>query len=94
MTRVTSFKPTGLKVLVEPIYDAPKVGRILVPDAHREERPQEATVVALGPKAKLDVKVGDRVLTDAFAGTLIEINGKKHRLLEPGDVLALVEQAI
>lgn len=93
MQRVTSFKPTGAGVLVEPIYQKPQIGRIVVPEAHREDRPQEAVIAALGPKAKIDAKVGDRVITDAFAGTWLEINGRRHRLLKPEDVLALVEQA-
>lgn len=89
---MTKFKPTGARILVQPIFAEPKIGAIYVPDAHKESRPQEATVVAMGPKARIDAKVGDRVLTDAFAGTWIEVDGQKHRLLEPCDLIAVVEQ--
>lgn len=92
MQRVTSFRPVGTKVLVEPIYQQAQVGRIHVPEAYKEDRPQEACVVAVGPRAKVEVKVGDRVLTDAFAGTHIAINGKVHRLMEQGDLVAVVGQ--
>lgn len=89
-----NLRAIGNKVLVQPIYQPSQVGSIYIPQGHAEDRPQEATVVAIGPQAKVDVQVGDRVITNAHAGQWLQVDGKKHRLLEPQDVIALVEQAL
>lgn len=80
--------------MCQPLTDRPQVGRIVIPDAHREPYPQEASVVAVGPKVKLPIRVGDRVLTDAFAGQRVEVGGVVQRLLDEKDVIAVVEQAL
>ena len=87
------FQPTGQKVLIEPIWQGPQVGLIHVPEAYREDRPEEGTVVAIGKRVKTDARIGDRVLTDRFAGKWVEIGGARYRLLEPQELLAVIEEA-
>jgi chaperonin GroES len=87
------FRPTNNRILVEPIHGAPQRGAIHLPEAHRESRPAEAMVVALGPRNELPIRVGDRVLTERYNGNEVHIGGKAYRLLEPVDVIALVTDA-
>ena len=60
-----NFKPLADRVLVEPTpAESKTVSVIIIPDTAKE-KPQEGTVVAVGPGKKDEpttVKVGDKVL--------------------------------
>ena len=49
-----------------------------------------ATVVAVGPEAPEELKVGDRVIYSKFAGESFDVDGKDCLLLEAKDILAKV----
>lgn len=55
-----------------------------------KEKPQVAEVVAVGPE-KMDVKVGDKVLTNKYAGTEVKMDGETYTILKVEDILAIVE---
>ena len=63
-----------------------------------KEKPQVAEVVAVGPgtvvdgkEIKMEVKVGDRVLTSKYSGTEVKFDGQEYTILKQGDILAVVE---
>ena len=73
-----------------------KSGIILTGSA--KEKPQVAEVVAVGPGkvkdgtlVKPEVKVGDKVLTNKYAGTEVKMDGVEYTILGEGDILAIVE---
>lgn len=84
------FTPTRARILVEPVQAEPAVGTIIIPEKARETRPSEAVVVALGPRNRLPVRVGDRVLTQRFDGTDVQIGERRYRLLDPENVIAII----
>ena len=95
------LRPTGDKVLVEPIEAKEakgKTGGIIIPDTAKE-KPMEGLVVAVGPgktgddgkKVPLEVKPGDRVLVGKYGGTEIKLEGKEYRILDREDLLAILE---
>ncbi len=65
-----------------------------------DEKPQEATVVAVGPGAKfadgtlmtLDVQVGDKVIFSKYQGTEIEHEGKKYLIIAYRDIFAVINE--
>ena len=64
----------------------------------REEKPQIAVVVAVGPggiidgkEVKMSVKEGDRVVAAKYSGTDIKIDGEEYTILHQSDILAIVE---
>jgi chaperonin GroES len=73
-------------------------GGIIIPDTAKE-KPQEATVVAVGNgKAledgsvrPLEVKVGDTILFSKYGGTEVKIGGEEHLILREDDVIGIVE---
>ncbi len=73
-------------------------GGILLPE-QAKEKPQKGTVAAVGPGKLLDsgnrgplsVKVGDEVFYAKYAGTDVEISGKKYTVLRENDVLAIID---
>ena len=92
------IQPLGDRVLVETVEDSEQVkGGIVIPDSAKE-KPQEATVVALGTgkiddngkKVPFDVKVGDIVLTSKYGGTDVKYNDKDFKILGSSDILAII----
>ncbi|MCI5605839.1 MAG: co-chaperone GroES [Treponema sp.] len=89
-----TVKPLADRVLVKNDKAETKTSSgIIIPDA-AQEKTQTATVVAVGPgteKEKITVKVGDRIMYDKYAGTLIKIDGEDHLLLKMADIIATIE---
>lgn len=92
------LKPLEDRVVVEPKEAEDKTASgIILPDT-AQEKPQEATVVAIGPgKAsdsgtivKMTVKVGDNVLYGKYSGTEVNVNGKDYLIMRESDILAIL----
>lgn len=72
-------------------------GGIVIPD-NSAEKPTRGEVVAVGngklnddgSRAKLTLKVGDKVLFGQYSGTEITIDGEKVLIMREDDVLATV----
>ncbi|KXU37142.1 co-chaperone GroES [Cephaloticoccus primus] len=93
-----SIKPIGDRVLVQHIEEKEQVrGGIIIPDSAKE-KPQEATVIALGTGKKdeqgknvpFEVKVGDKVLISKYGGTEVKIDDQKFTIVREDDILGVV----
>ena len=95
-----NLKPLGGRVEVEPI-EAEDItsGGIFLPETAKE-KPQKGTIVACGEgerddkgkRIPMDVKVGDVVLFNKYAGTEIKVDGKKVTILRENEILAIIEK--
>jgi len=73
-------------------------GGIIIPDTAKE-KPQRATVVAVGDgkvldngsRLQLNVKVGDTVLFGKYSGTEIKLDGKEFIIMKEEEVLGILE---
>ena len=93
------IKPLGNHVLVEPAEEKEvKKGGIIIPDTAKE-KPTEGIVRAVGPGKKdddgktipIEVKEGDRVMITKYGGTEVKLDSKEYKILNSGDLLAIVE---
>jgi chaperonin GroES len=93
------LKPLADRVLVRP-EDAEEAlpSGLVIPDTAKE-KPQEGTVLAVGPGAlyegkrvPLDVKEGDRVLYSKYGGTEVKVKGEELLILNERDILAVVSK--
>ncbi len=73
-----------------------KGGIILTGSA--KEKPTVAEVISVGPGGNVDgkevtmtVKVGDKVITDKYAGTKVTLEDVEYIIVKQGDILAIVE---
>ena len=92
------LQPLGDRVLVKPSdrEEQTKSGLVL-PDT-AQERPQEGSVVAVGPgrmtddgkRVPLELKAGDKVVYSKFAGTEYSDDGEDYLILAERDILAKV----
>ena len=69
---------------------------LVIPDTAKE-KPQEGTVVAVGPgvsrtgrRVPLDVTVGDKVIYSKYGGTEVKVEGEEYLILSARDVLAVL----
>jgi chaperonin GroES len=93
------FTPLHNNVAVERLdKDEKTAGGIIIPDT-AQERPTEGRVVAAGPGARgkdgkthdMDVKVGDRVVFSAYAGTETTIDGDDLVIMPESDIMGVIE---
>ena len=93
-----NLKPLGDRVVIRMVEaeETTKSGIILAGSA--KEKPQMAEVVAVGPggmvdgkEIKMEVKVGDKVITNKYAGTEVKLDGVEYIVLRQADILAKVE---
>ena len=71
-------------------------GIILAPAA--KEKPSVAEVIAVGPGGMIDgnevamtVKVGDKVITDKYAGSNVKMGDEEFIIVRLKDILAIVD---
>ena len=100
---------TATKVTIKPLEDRVVVqaneaetttaSGIVIPDTAKE-KPQEGTVIAVGPgrfddngnRVPVDVKVGDTVLFSKYGGTEVKYGSDEYLVLSARDVLAIIEK--
>ena len=95
----TSLKPLGDRLVVRPTprEEMTKSG-IVLPDTAKE-RPQEGTIVSIGPgrtlddgsREAMDVEVGQKILFQKYAGTEFKLEEEELLILSQKDVLAVIE---
>ena len=100
MTTATkvAIKPLEDRIVVQAVdAESTTASGLVIPDTAKE-KPQEGTVLAVGPgrwedgsRVPLDVKVGDKVLYSKYGGTEVKYNGEEYLVLSARDVLAVIE---
>jgi chaperonin GroES len=96
----TKLVPIEDRIIVQKNESEDKTsGGILLPDSAKE-KPQQATVVAVGPgkrdeKGNLQaidyLQAGDLVIYPKYSGTEVKINGEEFLILRASDVLAKLD---
>ena len=96
----SKLKPLGSRVVIKPLEreEMTKSG-ILLPDTAKE-KPQEGKVLSVGPgdrhpdtgeRIAVELKVGDKVLFQKYAGTEFKLDDEELLILAEKDVLAVIE---
>lgn len=95
-----NLRPLSDKVIVtvSPKEEMTASGLVL-PDTGSKERPEQGTVVAVGP-GRLDetgkvmpmsVKVGDKVVFKKYSPDEVKIDGKEYLVVSESDLIAVIE---
>ena len=97
---MAKIKPLEDKILVQAVEaETTTASGLVIPDSAKE-KPQEATVVAVGPGRTNDkgevtpvgVNEGDTVVFSKYGGTELKYNGEEYLLLSSRDLLAVIEK--
>ena len=94
-----TIKPLEDRIVVQPLEaEQTTASGLVIPDTAKE-KPQEGTVLAIGPgrfedgqRLPPDVKVGDVVIYSKYGGTEVKYNGEEYLVLSARDVLAVLEK--
>jgi len=92
------IKPMADRVVVEPLEETEEMrGGLYIPDTAKE-KPQQGTVIAVGPGRRTDqgelieveLKKGDRILYGKYSGTEVTVDGNEYLIVRESDVLAVL----
>lgn len=93
-----TIKPLFDKVVIKAIEASERTPSGIVLPSAAKERPQLATVLAVGPGGELDgkqvkmvVKEGDTVLYSKYSGSEFKLDGEEVVIVRQSDILAIVE---
>ena len=94
-----NIKPLEDRIVVQALEaETTTASGIVIPDTAKE-KPQEGTVLAVGPgrfedgaRVPLDVAVGDTVIFSKYGGTEVKYNNEDYLVLSARDVLAVIEK--
>ena len=95
-----AIKPLEDRIVIQQLAaEEVTTSGIIIPDSAKE-KPQEGTVVAVGPgriddngnRVPLDVTIGDVVLYSRYGGTEVKYDGSEYLVLSARDILAIVER--
>ncbi|MDD4688711.1 MAG: co-chaperone GroES [Eubacteriales bacterium] len=93
-----TIKPLGDRVVIKAMESEETTMSGIVLPGSAQEKPQMAEVVAVGPGGVVDgkevvmeVKVGDKVITNKYASTEVKLDGNEYKIVSQSDILAKVE---
>ena len=93
-----SLRPLGDRVVVKPkLKDEMTSSGIVLPDT-ASDKPQEGSVVSVGPgrvldngkRLEMEVKAGDKVLFAKYAGSEVKLDSDDYLVIRESDLLAIV----
>ena len=96
---MTAIKPLEDRIVVKAsAAEQTTASGLVIPDTAKE-KPQEGSVIAVGPgrfedgnRVPLDVMVGDVVIYSKYGGTEVKYNNEEYLILSARDILAVIEK--
>lgn len=94
------LRPLSDRLIVKPGTKEEKTASgILLPDTMDKERPEQGSVIAVGPGRRLDdgttapmsVKVGDVVMFKKYSPDEVKVDGEEYLVISESDILAVIE---
>ncbi len=94
------LKPISDHIIIEPLKEEEKTkGGIFLPQSAEKEKPEQGTVVAVGPgkidssgkKIPMEVKEGDKVIFTKYGPQEIKVGNKEYLIASQDDILAIIE---
>jgi len=93
-----TIKPLSDRVVIKMVESEETTKSGIVLPGSAKEKPQVATVVAVGPgglvdgkEVQMQVKVGDKVLISKYSGTEVKMDGEEYSILRQSEILGIVE---
>lgn len=92
------LKPLGDRVVLKTVEVEETTASGIVLPGNAKEKPSMAEVIAVGPggvvdgkEVKMEVKVGDKVITSKYSGTEVKLDKDEYIVVRQNDILAIVE---
>lgn len=93
------LKPLGDRVIIEVQKEEEQTVGGIVLAGNAKEKPQTGKVVAVGTglvtaegkTLPMNVKVGDTVMYDKYAGSTVKYDGQEYLVVHDKDIIAIVD---
>jgi chaperonin GroES len=94
-----TIQPLADRVVVQAAEETEQTrGGLYIPDTAQKEKPQQGTVVAVGPgrltddgkRVAPDVSAGDSILYGKYSGTEVTVDDEEYLILRESDILAII----
>ena len=92
------IKPLADRVVIKLVEEEETTKGGLILSGSAKEKPTVAEVISVGPGGNVDgkevtmtVKIGDKVITDKYAGTKVTLEDVEYIIVKQSDILAIVE---
>ncbi len=92
------LKPLGDRVVLKSVEVEETTASGIVLPGNAKEKPAIAEVIAVGPggvvdgkEVKMEIKVGDKVITSKYSGTEVKLDKEEYLVVRQNDILAVVE---
>ena len=93
-----NIKPLADRVVIKMLESEETTKSGIVLPGNAKEKPQVAEIIAVGPggmvdgkEVKMEVAVGDKVITSKYAGTEVKLDDIEYTIVRQSDILAKVE---
>lgn len=94
-----TIKPLFDRIVIQAVETMEKTASGIILPGSAQEKPQMAKVLAVGPGGLIDgkevvmqIKIGDIVLYNKYAGSDFKLDGEEVTVLKQSDVLAIIEK--
>ncbi|MDD4352483.1 MAG: co-chaperone GroES [Candidatus Gracilibacteria bacterium] len=95
---MSKIQPLADRVVIRPMsQEKTTASGIVIPDTHKEDKPMEGEVIAVGPGRTEDgklipvgVKKGQKVLFSKYAPTEVKVDGEELLIMDEKDILAVI----
>ena len=92
------IKPLQDRVVIKMVENEETTKSGIILSSGAKEKPQIAEIIEVGPGGEIDgkvvkmnVKKGDRVIVNKYAGTEVKYNNEEYIIVKQDDILAIVE---
>lgn len=95
-----TLKPLGNHIVVQSLKkEAVTASGIIIPDTAEKERPEQGTVIAVGPgkalengtRQPIEVRPGDKVVFKKYSPDEVKMGNETYLVLSADDVMAIIE---
>lgn len=84
--------PLGDRLVIKQVVAEETTKSGIVLPGQAKEKPQEATVVAVGKAVESDIiKEGDTVIYSKYAGNTVKVDDEEYIIVKEEDVLAILK---
>ena len=93
-----TIKPLADRVVIKAVEAEQTTKSGIILSSAAQEKPQFASVVAVGPggvvdgkEVKMYIKKGDKVVFERYKGTEIKLDGTEYIIVSQSSILAVIE---
>lgn len=83
--------PLGDRLVLKQVVAEETTKSGIVLPGQSKEKPQEATVIAVGKDVKEELKEGDTVIYSKYAGNTVKVEEEEFIIVKEEDVLAVLK---